>query len=108
MLHEQARQLSAEQGFVYGEVHAVMGLAECGFLAELRGDPSLAAAAAADAARRAVRAPLPPGEHSDVDRITDAVTATLPRPDFRQAFLEGAQLTPQQAAQRLRDLKLRP
>ncbi|MEV0630395.1 BTAD domain-containing putative transcriptional regulator [Nonomuraea wenchangensis] len=177
-LHERARRLAAEQGYVYGEIDAVMGLAlgarrsgdldmaeacltrlrdayatsevgrhllfaELGFTAELRGDEAQAAAhqlrgleiafrigepramalsleglagvaalspdpgraryaalllGAADAARRSVDAPLPPAERGDVDRITTAANATLGEAAFTAAFLEGARLPAQEAA----------
>ncbi|MGK5557971.1 ATP-binding protein, partial [Actinomadura kijaniata] len=165
-LHERALRQAAEQGYVYGELHALMGLAlgarrsgdlaaaerhltrirdehtsseigehllaaEFGFLAEMRGNAAeaaghhrrgleiarsvaepravalslegLAGAAvlageparaalllgAADAARRSVGAPLPPGERLDVDRITVAATRALGAAAFAAAFREG-------------------
>ncbi|WP_067833523.1 BTAD domain-containing putative transcriptional regulator [Actinomadura kijaniata] len=165
-LHERALRQAAEQGYVYGELHALMGLAlgarrsgdlaaaerhltrirdehtsseigehllaaEFGFLAEMRGNAAeaaehhrrglkiarsvaepravalslegLAGAAvlageperaalllgAADAARRSVGAPLPPGERLDVDRITAAATRVLGAAAFAAAFREG-------------------
>ncbi|GAA1593015.1 BTAD domain-containing putative transcriptional regulator [Actinomadura kijaniata] len=165
-LHERALRQAAEQGYIYGELHALMGLAlgarrsgdlaaaerhltrirdehtsseigehllaaEFGFLAEMRGNAAeaaehhrrglriarsvaepravalslegLAGAAvlagepgraalllgAADAARRSVGAPLPPGERLDVDRITAAATRALGAAAFPAAFREG-------------------
>lgn len=179
-LHRRALESAIEQGYVFGEVHARMGLAlgarrsgdldtaethlvhmldryadvssragihlrrsELGFVAELRGDADAASAhhllglelagvlgepramalsleglagaaalsgdadraafaalllGAADAARRSVDAPLPPGERTDVDRITAATTATLGPRAFAEAYERGAALDPNTAA----------
>ncbi|RJL32089.1 AfsR/SARP family transcriptional regulator [Bailinhaonella thermotolerans] len=53
---------------------------------------------AADAARRGVGAPLPPGERRDVDRVTAAATAVLGSDSFAASFREGAALPAAEAA----------
>ncbi|MFF9279820.1 BTAD domain-containing putative transcriptional regulator [Streptomyces griseosporeus] len=52
---------------------------------------------AADAARRAAGAPLPPGERADVDGITTAARTALGSAAFTTAFTQGAALSPADA-----------
>ncbi|MEV1172759.1 BTAD domain-containing putative transcriptional regulator [Nonomuraea sp. NPDC049784] len=71
--------------------------------AALHGDADRARCAAlllgaADAARRSVGAPLPPAERGDVERITTATTAALGEAAFSEAFRQGTDLTPEEAA----------
>ncbi|WP_328952936.1 BTAD domain-containing putative transcriptional regulator [Kitasatospora purpeofusca] len=47
----------------------------------------------ADAARRSAGGPLPPGERTDVDRITSAVRTALGEARFAAVFDEGASLS---------------
>ncbi|MGW6402431.1 BTAD domain-containing putative transcriptional regulator [Streptomyces sp. NPDC055134] len=53
---------------------------------------------AANAARRSAGAPLPPAERGDVDRITARATAALGETAFAEAYAEGANLSPEEAA----------
>ncbi|MET9054838.1 BTAD domain-containing putative transcriptional regulator [Streptomyces bacillaris] len=57
---------------------------------------------AAAAARSAAGAPLPPAERADVDRITASARAALGAEAFSEAYAEGARLTPEEAARRVR------
>ncbi|GAA1265328.1 hypothetical protein GCM10009646_61330 [Streptomyces aureus] len=84
-----------------GEPRAVAlsleGLAGAAALAE-DGGRAAALLGAADAARRSAGAPLPPAERGDVDRITARATAALGDPAFAEAYGDGANLSPEEAA----------
>ncbi|MFI0740356.1 BTAD domain-containing putative transcriptional regulator [Streptomyces sp. NPDC021100] len=59
---------------------------------------------AADAARRGVGAPLPDAERGDVDRVTEAATATIGPHAFADAFREGASRSLEEAILAAQDL----
>ncbi|MYW63842.1 AAA family ATPase [Streptomyces sp. SID8379] len=65
----------------------------------LSGDSGSAALllGAADAARRAAGAPLPPAERGDVDRVTARARAALGPDSFAARFRKGAGLRPEEA-----------
>ncbi|GCD92534.1 BTAD domain-containing putative transcriptional regulator [Embleya hyalina] len=100
--------LGLELAGVLGEPRAMaLSLEGLAGAAALSGDPDRAAFAAlllgaADAIRRGVDAPLPPGERTDVDRITAATTATLGPRAFAEAYERGTTLDPNAATHLVR------
>ncbi|MFI8519245.1 AfsR/SARP family transcriptional regulator [Streptomyces sp. NPDC085481] len=83
------------------------GLAGAALLRRDGREPDAAHAAlllgAADAARRAVGAPLPPAERGDVDRIAAAARAALGEDAYGKGFEEGVRLTAHEAVRQVRE-----
>ncbi|NDU72986.1 AfsR/SARP family transcriptional regulator [Actinomadura sp. DSM 109109] len=87
-LHREALAVARDMGDPRAVALALEGLAGA---AALRGAPAEAARFLGEAAalREAAGAPLPPGERSDVDRITAAARSVLGDGAFTTAFTQG-------------------